>query len=415
MQILKPHRTCRVCGAPLIRVIDLGEQYLQGMFPDSESSSLFTDKKFPTALAACDMCGLLQMENTVNPSVLYSRYAYQSGTNATMRDHLKAIVDQAMTIYPNQRGTVLDIGCNDGTLLSHYPRSFTKIGVDPSNVAMREHARSLDAALEFKIIGEMFPSMELVTCLNGRKLAIVTAIAMFYDLEDPVECVRAVRELLEPEGIFVIEVSHMPTMLKNNSYDTICAEHLEYYAFTDLEYILNRGGLRPFMASLTEANGGSIRVYACREECRAYHTQTRSEHMRKLAVSEAGPDYEGFMQRIEGCKKDLMDLLIHLRAQGKIIHVYGASTKGNTILQWCRINYNLVEYAADRNPNKHGCTMLGSGIKIISEEESRAMNPDYYLVLPWHFEKEFKEREKIMLQKGTKMIFPLPEVRLVGV
>lgn len=414
MQVLTHHDRCRVCHGPLVRVIDLGEQYLQGAFYRPALVTVGHDRKYPTALGSCDNCGLLQMENTVDPRVLYSRYWYQSGTNQTMRNHLKGIVDQSMMIYAKHGAVVVDIGCNDGTLLSYYPDSYTKIGVDPSNVAMREHARSLETATQFKIVGEMFPSQELISLLGKRKVGIVSAIAMFYDLEDPRDFLRHVRDILEPDGIFVLEVSHMPTMLLNNSYDTICAEHLEYYAFSDLEFLLNTSGMRPFMAHLTEANGGSVRVYACRDDCRSYSNKSRNDAMSALSIRESLPDYGGFMERIREKKSDLIDLLTCLRAQDKVIHLYGASTKGNTILQWCGITDALVDYAADRNPHKYGCKTLGSNIPIISEEESRAMNPDYYLVLPWHFEKEFRERERVMLQKGTKMIFPLPEVRLVG-
>lgn len=396
----------------MTEAINLGLQYLQGEF--KRPCGLRTmGIQFPTALCSCVDCSLLQMRYTVDPSILYSQYYYQSGTNNTMRNHLGTIVDQSLSLLPSPH-VVLDIGCNDGTLLSFYPPACTKIGIDPSNVAMREHARGLESALEFNIVGEMFPSPTLISLLGKRRCDIVSAIAMFYDLEDPAWFVRSVADILSPTGIFVLEVSHMPTMLANNSYDTICAEHLEYYTFRDITSILHRGGMKPFLAQLNEANGGSIRVYACQEDCHAYTTANREEGMRKLTIRETPPDYPAFMKRITRCRTDLVNLLTTLRSQGKSIHVYGASTKGNTILQWCSIGNSMIEFAADRNPHKYGCRTLGSDIPIISEEESRAMNPDYYLVLPWHFEKEFRERERYMLRKGTKMIFPLPEVRLVG-
>lgn len=238
-------KTCRVCGShALTKVIDLGEQFLQGSFvkPGKEMPPL---RKIPTALLRCDStkderaCGLLQMEHTVPPEILYSAYWYRSGTNNTMRNHLKAIVRQATLIFPGDKARVLDIGCNDGTLLSYYPETFERYGVDPSDV-------SQEIKGNFIIVQDIFPSDELLAQLDNKQLDIITSIAMFYDLEDPIAFTQGIKNTLSPRGIWIFEMSYMPSMLKMTSYDTICHEHLEYYSLAVIEYVLKQAGFEDF-------------------------------------------------------------------------------------------------------------------------------------------------------------------------
>jgi SAM-dependent methyltransferase len=409
--------TCRVCGSSaLTKVIDLGEQYLQGSFI-KEGKECPPTRKIPTILVRCDpsldekACGLLQMAHTVPPAILYASYWYRSGTNKTMRDHLSSIVADALEMAPGDQLRVLDIGCNDGTLLHAYPSAFQKYGVDPSDVAQTVGA-------DVKVIQDTFPSAELTKLISADKFDIVTSIAMFYDLEDPVAFVRGIREVLSTQGLWIFEMSYMPSMLKLNSYDTICHEHLEYYSFTVLEHILSRTGMKVIRAELNEINGGSIRCYATHVsnfKFRTHEHQHSIETLRRkefdLELDTARP-YKNFQERINIHRDELGGMLRSLKRDGCKIHIYGASTKGNTILQWCDLNSAIIDYAADRNPDKHGARTIGTNIPIISEEESRAMRPDYYLVLPWHFKNEFIQREKEILRSGTRMIFPLPNIEI---
>jgi SAM-dependent methyltransferase len=411
-------KTCRVCRSPaLTKVIDLGEQYLQGSFvkPGRQQPPL---RRVPTSLVRCDpmrdekACGLLQMEYTVPPEVLYSVYWYRSGTNATMRGHLAGIAEEATALYGKPAGRVLDIGCNDGTLLSAFPKGFTKIGIDPSDLAREVPA-------DIKVVRELFPSEELFSLLNGATCDIVTSIAMFYDLEDPISFGRAVKRVLSPEGLWCIEMSYMPTMLKMTSYDTICHEHLEYYSLAVLEHILREAGLRLVNVSLNSINGGSIRVWATHAANLGYRRDEFTRNIRAMRQEEfdlqldTDKPYRHFQERVNVHGEQLSALLKKLRGEGKRVHVYGASTKGNTILQWCGVDSRLVDVAAERNPDKYGARTLGTDIPIVSEEESRAAKPDYYLVLPWHFRDEFLQREKATLAAGVGMIFPLPEIEVV--
>jgi SAM-dependent methyltransferase len=330
-----------------------------------------------------------------------------------MRAHLQGIAEQAAGFWAKQQAVVLDIGCNDGTLLKNYPKNFIKYGVDPSDVAQEATGENL------RVIQDIFPSKQLMQVIGDQKIDIITSIAMFYDLENPLDFCRQIKKLLSDDGIWTFEMSYMPEMLRLNSYDTICHEHLEYYSLAVIEKILKLAELQIFDVSFNEINGGSIRCVATHAGNNKYdkiENQRMLNHIRgqefDLALDTDAPYFE-FQQRIEKEKEVLRALLIDLKNQGKRIHIYGASTKGNTILQFCGINDEIIECAAERNPDKYGARTLGTNIPIVSEEESRAMNPDYYFVLPWHFKAEFIERERQMLERGGGFIFPLPTIEIV--
>jgi cyclopropane fatty-acyl-phospholipid synthase-like methyltransferase len=412
-------RTCRICGSShLTPVIYLGEQYLQGSFvkPGKEEPPL---RKIPLSLVRCDptkdenACGLLQMEHSVPPEILYSSYWYRSGTNQTMRDHLRVIAEEAQALVQKYDAWVLDIGCNDGTLLKNYPKNYVKIGIDPSDVAQ-------EVGDDIEVVQDTFPSEELTKKVNGKKFDVITSIAMFYDLEDPVKFCHEIKRLLSERGVWIFEVSYMPKMLEMNSYDTICHEHLEYYSLAVIEYLLKKTGLKIFDIKLNDINGGSIRCYATHANNFLFRNDQAQQRIKQLRQEEFDLEldmdkpYKNFQDRINVHRERLISLLKMMKKDHKIIHIYGASTKGNTILQWCGIDNRLIDYAADRNPDKFGAYTLGTDIPIISEAESRAMKPDYYLVLPWHFKEEFLKREEEMLRKGTAMIFPLPEIHIVN-
>ncbi|MBP6431845.1 MAG: class I SAM-dependent methyltransferase [Ferruginibacter sp.] len=411
---IRKRTTCRVCGSPsLTPVIDLGPQYLQGSFvkPGKEMPS---HRKINCSLVRCNpqtdenACGLLQMEHSVPPEILYAAYWYRSGTNTTMRNHLKNIVDNALALVDKKDAAVLDIGCNDGTLLDYYPKAFERFGCDPSDVAQEVKNAT--------VVQDIFPSAELFRTIGDKRMDIITSIAMFYDLEDPVGFVKSIKRLLSPEGIWIFEMSYMPHMLEMDSYDTICHEHLEFYSLAVIEKIAAMADMKIFKIAFNDINGGSIRCFATHKESSKYFIPENYKMINDIRQKEfdleldTDKPYVAFQYRIEKVKNELHNLLLKFKKEGKSVHIYGASTKGNTILQWCDINNMLVDYAAERNPDKYGAFTLGTNIPIISEAESRAMNPDYYLVLPWHFKQEFLEREKEALDKGTGFIFPIPVI-----
>jgi len=413
-------KSCRVCGSKaLTPVINLGDQYLQGSFvkPGKEMPPI---RSIPMSLVRCDptkdenACGLLQMEHTVPPEVLYSAYWYRSGTNNTMKNHLQAIVDRAVSIFDKPSAKVLDIGCNDGTLLFFYPDKYRKYGIDPSDVSQEIDKQAV------AVIQDIFPSDELLDCLAGKSIDIITSIAMFYDLEDPIAFTKGIKKILAPEGIWIFEMSYMPTMLKMTSYDTICHEHLEYYSLSVIEYILKQSDMKAFNVELNDINGGSLRCYATHNNNFKYKEDQYFNNIRSMRQDEfdieldTDKPYKNFQERVNIHREELIALLKKLKMEKKTIHAYGASTKGNTILQWCGIDNRIIDYAAERNPEKYGSRTLGTDIPIISEAQSRSMNPDYYLVLPWHFKEEFIDREHSILEEGTQMIFPLPSIEIIS-
>ena len=413
------HRTsCRICGSTaLTKVINLGEQHLQGSFikPAKELPPM---RKIPCVLVRCDptldekACGLLQLAHTVPPAILYSAYWYRSGTNQTMRTQLKEIADQTVSFVRKKKALVLDIGCNDGTLLKCYPASYEKVGIDPSDIAGEIND-------DITVIQDLFPCTRLSTWLGARKFDVVSSIAMFYDLEDPIAFVSSIKKVLAKEGLWVFEMSYMPTMLEQNAYDTICHEHLEYYSLAVIEYILRKTDMKLVNASLNSSNGGSIRCYATHVDNFSFDDKMTQQDLANLRQKEfdleldTDKPYKNFQERIEKHRDELKALLKKLKREGKKIHVYGASTKGNTLLQWCDIDHKIVACAAERNAEKFGARTIGTNIPIVSEKESRALKPDYYLVLPWHFKEEFLKREKDMIASGTGMIFPLPAIEVV--
>ena len=419
MHLIK-RKSCRVCGSTaLTPVINLGGQHLQGSFvkPGKEMPPM---RKIPLSLVRCDpmndekACGLLQMEHTVPPEILYSAYWYRSGTNNTMTNHLKGIVEEAVSMLDKSSGSVLDIGCNDGTLLDFYPEGFGKYGVDPSDVAQEIDKKTTT------VVQDIFPSDELLNSLQKTKMDIITSIAMFYDLEDPVAFAKGIKNILAPEGIWIFEMSYMPMMLKMTSYDTICHEHLEFYSLAVIEYILKQSGMKVFNVAINDINGGSLRCYATHSTNFKYKDEHYLQNIKAMHQEEfdleldTDKPYKNFQDRINVHRDELIILLKKLKSEGKKIHIYGASTKGNTILQWCNIDNRIIDCAAERNPDKYGAHTLGTDIPIVSEAESRAMNPDYYLVLPWHFKNEFIEREQEILKRGTRLIFPLPKVEIIS-
>jgi hypothetical protein len=407
-----------VCGsAALTPVIDLGKQHLQGSFqkPGKDVPPL---RRIDCTLVRCDptrdenACGLLQMVHSVPPEILYSAYWYRSGTNQTMRNHLTEIATTAAAMLGDVEASVLDIGSNDGTLLNAYPEAYRKFGIDPSDVVMEDVGG-------IEVVHDLFPSEELRQKLDSTHIDIVTSIAMFYDLEDPVLFAKAVRDLLAPNGLWILEMSYMPKMLEINSYDTICHEHLEYYSLSVLERIVGAADMKLIRVEQNAINGGSLRCYVAHEGSFSYRNKAWTGQIEELRRREfdleldTDKPYVDFQNRINLHRDQLTALIRDLKQQGNRIHAYGASTKGNTILQWCGIDNRLIDCAADRNRDKHGARTIGTEIPIVSEEESRRLRPDYYLVLPWHFADEFLEREKAMLDAGVGMIFPLPEIRVV--
>jgi NDP-4-keto-2,6-dideoxyhexose 3-C-methyltransferase len=409
---------CRICGnRDLIPIMDLGVQALSGRFP---SQSEPDPPRAPLELVKCNTsrnsssCGLLQLKHSVPPEEMYSQsYGYRSGINRTMRMHLKGIVQRVQAIVGlNPGDVVLDIGSNDATLLKCYEmKGLRRIGIDPTGEQFSEYYTD-----DIELVSDYFTSSNYFSASPNRKAKIITSIAMFYDLETPISFVKDVELILHPDGIWVFEQSYMPTMLKLNSFDTICHEHLEYYAIKQIDWMLKKNQFRIFDVEFNDINGGSFRVYACHNKSSIKSNQKSIEstlHSEEKSGLDSVLPYKEFKERVSHIKNELYNFLSAEKARGRAIYIYGASTKGNVLLQFCNIDSTMITAAADRNPEKWGHRTPATHIPIISEEEARKAKPDYFLVLPWHFRHEFIEREKAFLSGGGKFIFPLPEIEII--
>ncbi len=412
--------TCRVCGhSSLTSVLSFGEMHVSDFITPEEAGRA---RAYPLELVLCNEesggCGLLQLRHTVSQETLYRNYWYRSGTNQTMTKELEGIARTAERLVGLASGDyVLDIAANDGTLLRGYATAgIHRAGFEPA----RNLARYNSVGTK-KIIQEFFGYPAWEREFGAAKAKIVTAIAMFYDLEDPNQFVADVAKLLDPNGVFIIQMSYLPLMLSQNAFDNVVHEHLEYYSLRSLEHLLARHRLEAFDVELNDVNGGSFRVYIRHHgKGSGIHAhEGATERMRELRARESAlglgerATYEAFSARVNDTKQKVRRFIESEVAQGKKIYVYGASTKGNTLLQFFGLHHPLILAAAERNADKWGKRTVGTMIPIISEAQARAEEPDYFLILPWHFLTEFKAREADFLRRGGKFIVPLPEFKII--
>lgn len=404
-------KKCRISNSTnLVTVLSLGEQFLTGVFPKSVDENI---TKGPLDLVWCPDSGLLQMKQSYSLDEMYGdNYGYRSGLNASMVRHLQQKIKTLEKIITlNTDDLVIDIGSNDATSLKAYSGKHKKVGVDPTGIKFKEFYTD-----EITLIADFFTAQEFKTNFPNQKAKIITSIAMFYDLENPIQFVTDIESCLDDNGIWHFEQSYMPSMLRTNSYDTICHEHLEFYSFKVVKNMLEQCDLRVMDVQMNAINGGSFAITACKNN---------SSHKSNNAIinwllkqeDDMGLDtpkpYREFEERVFRHRKNLTELIQALVDDGKKIIGYGASTKGNVLLQFCGITSKQIPYIAEVNQEKFGSYTPGTLIPIISEEEAKKMNPDYFLVLPWHFKDSILEREKDFIANGGKFIFPLPEIEII--
>ena len=412
MSSYKEVSRCRISGSEnLIPVLNLGYQVLTGVFPKSPSEEI---TRGPLELTWCPDSGLLQLKHSYDSAEMYGEnYGYRSGLNQSMVDHLGDIVASLEKHFPiNPGDVVLDIGSNDATMLKLYSaRDIRRIGIDPTGRKFAEFYPP-----EISLVPDFF-SFDAYHSVESKPARIVTSIAMFYDLESPVDFARQIESILADDGVWHFEQSYMPSMLRLNSYDTICHEHLEYYSLGVVKTILELAGLRIVDVGMNAINGGSFAVTAVKASNRSIKPNEvvidwLLGQEERMGLNTPRP-YREFEEHVFRHRDDLTRLIRALNADGKKILGYGASTKGNVVLQFCGLTADDIPAIAEINPDKFNCYTPGTNIPIISEESARAMNPDYFLVLPWHFKDGILRREKDYLASGGKMIFPFPEIEIV--
>ena len=403
--------SCRISGSKnLVTVLSLGEQYLTGVFPKNKEEKI---TKGPLDLVWCPDSGLLQMKQSYSLDEMYGdNYGYRSGLNASMVRHLQQKIRTLERLVPlSDKDLVIDIGSNDATSLKAYAGKHRKVGIDPTGKKFKEYYTD-----GISLIPDFFSAAAFRANFPNDKAKIITSIAMFYDLERPMDFVRDIESVLADDGVWHFEQSYMPSMLRTNSYDTICHEHLEFYSFKVVKNMLENCGLRVVDVQMNAVNGGSFAITACKKNG-PYLSNTPIINWMLKQEDDMGLDtpkpYREFEERVFRHRKNLTELIEALVADGKKIIGYGASTKGNVLLQFCGLNASHIPYIAEVNKEKFGSFTPGTLIPIISEEEAKAMKPDYFFVLPWHFKNNILDREKDFIAQGGKFIFPLPEIEIV--
>jgi len=410
---------CRLSGKPLTEVVDLGDLYVSNFYPTVDLDA----PRAPLRLGIGEESGLLQLMDPFERPPLYHQYWYRSGTNETMSRQLNDVVTAFREwVHLRPRDIVLDIGCNDGTLLSHVPRSLDvmRIGIDPAeNIA--ESARAVCDAHSVAF----FSKDRFMDLSGGRKARVITSIAMFYGVDDPKAFVMDIANCLSDDGVWVLQLSYTPLMIKQNAFDNICHEHIQYYTLLSLKYLLDQAELEIIDVEFNDTNAGSFRIISCKKgqgdrfgtmflrDIGHYRVQSTLAYERQQRFDEP-QIYRDYMERINGLKATTLELLDGLKHNGKRVLGYGASTKGNTLLQFYGLGPDMIEGIAERQPHKYGLYTAGSWIPIISEDEMRSREPDYLFVLPWHFMTEFYEREAAFVGGGGQFIVPLPALQIVG-
>lgn len=405
---LKPITACRSCQSTyIVNILNLGNLHLSNFTKSNRKPP-----KYPLAIILCRNCHLLQLKHSAPQSLLYSEnYGYKSGINQTMRNELKEIVEKVIikTDQLSKKLTVVDIGANDGTLLGYYPKTYERIGVEPVKKLARECKKNASS-----VVNDFFNYQAIKKILGTKKVDIVTAISCFYDMEEPNTLVADVKKILDDKGIFVIQQNYLVKMLTQNAFDNIVHEHLEYYSLTALQNLLAKHGFEVFDLELRELNGGSFRTYIGLVDKYPISVSVYEQlELEKLVSLQRKKIYTDFAKRVKSVKKELYGFIKQKVNEGKKIYVYGASTRGNTLLQYFGLDNKLIEKAVERNPEKWGTKIASVGIPIISEDQARLEKPDYMLVLPWFFKEEFLKREKAYLAKGGHFIFPLPKLEVI--
>lgn len=404
--------TCRMCDGNLTSVLNLGLLYLTGVFPKNENEHI---PKLPLHISKCDKCELIQLKDTFDVSKLYGEtYGYRSGLNNGMVNHLKNITMYLkQKILLNDGDVILDIGSNDGTLLNLYDdKKYNYVGIDPTAIKYLNYYND-----NINVICNFFSKKIYNDNKFNKKSKIVTTISMFYDLPNPLQFVSDIFDILSDDGVWFSEQSYFPEMIKNKSFDTICQEHIEYYCLKQIKYIADEVGFKIIDVGFNFTNGGSFYTLLAKknnsqhEECTELITKILSDEQSFFKNN----IIDVFNNEINDIKIKIFDLFQYISDNNLTIHGYGASTKGNVLLQYFNISKDDLNFICEVNEYKYGRYTPGTLIPIISESESKKHNPNYYFVLPWHFKDNIIEKEMDYLKNGGKLIFPLPNFEIIDI
>ena len=401
---------CRICSSKKFTFLfSLGNLSFTGKFSDNIVNKI---PKGLISLVMCKRCKLVQLDRNFNPEYLYANdYGYRTGINKTMTNHVRDITEQSIKLVNlDINDYVLDIASNDATLLSFYKEKCKTVGIDPLINKYLAYYKNINHK-----VSDFFSYKILKKKNLNKKFKIITALSMFYDLRDPNIFLRDIKKILHHEGVFVLEHADLLSIFKYSLFDTICHEHLEYYSSKIIIKLMDNNGLRVFNIKTNNINGGSTCYFICQKHSKYKTNKTKISKIlseeKKFGLEKVN-SYKKFLSKINIISNKTKILIDKITSKNLKIHGYGASTKGNVLLQYLDVTSKKIEYIAERNPLKYNKFTPGTSIKIISEKYSRSLKPDYYFVLPWHFKNEILLREKKIRNAGTKFIFPLPKLKV---
>ena len=394
--------TCKNCkSTKFIKILKLGKQPLSGFFYKKKNKNL---PKYSLDLFQCKICNLVQIKNEFNIKKMYGKhYGYETSKSALMVTHLKEKISRFKKKgYLKSRNSIIDIGSNDGTFLNLIGKQYKRFGVDPSGLKFKENYKNI------KLINSFFSKKNIYP--KNSKFDLITSFAIFYDVENPNQFCRDIKDILNPEGVWVCEISYLPLMLKNLTFDQICHEHVTYYSLTVFEKILNKNGLKLIDVRLNEINGGSIEIICSHKKSQKKVNHKIINQLKEDELKIKNSAFNNFSKRIYKIKQDLNKFL----NSKKNVLGYGASTKGNVVLNFCKIGSNKIKFISDANNKKFGKFTPGSNIQIISKEKMREISPKYLLILIWPFRKEVIKQELNYIKSGGSLVFHLPKLHIIN-
>lgn len=405
---------CRACENTLTEIlVDLGMSPLcQKHVLASELNHV--EKFYPLKAWVCNHCWLVQLEEYVEPNELFTQYEYFSSFSTSWVEHARDYVDMITLRQDlNSNSQVVEIASNDGYLLQHFvERRIPCVGIEPAaNVAAAAEKKGIECIVKF--FGEQTAKETIETHGKADLILGNNVLAHVPDLHDFVSGLKA---LLAVNGIVTMEFPHLVKLVEENQFDTIYHEHFSYFSFFVVQKIFAQHGLKLFDVEEIPSHGGSLRIYACHEGATDYPTEVGVEDLRSREIEAGYSDmdvYAEFTEKVMRTKRNLLEFLINAKQEGKTIVGYGAPGKGNTLLNYCGIRTDFLDYTVDRSPIKQGTYTPGTHIPILDPREIVATKPDLVLILPWNLHREISESASFIRDWGGKFVVPIPEVRVL--
>ncbi len=412
--ILQQAPRCLHCKTPLRHTfVDLGMSPLcESYVPAEKANSM--EPFYPLHAYVCGTCFLVQLEEYVAPEHIFSEYAYFSSYAESWVEHMRHYAEMiSERLHLGPQSLVVEVASNDGYLLQHFVRKgIPVLGIEPAaNVARVAVEKGVPTVVRF--FGEK-TARELVQ--GGKRPDLICGANVLAQVPDPNDFVQGLKILLAPRGVITIEFPHLMKLMAENQFDTIYHEHFSYLSWVSAERIFASAGLTLFDVEEVPTHGGSLRVYARHAGDESKPVSPRARELRQREIDgglERLETYDAFAEQVKETKRKLLHFLIEAKRAGKRIAGYGAPGKGNTLLNYCGIRTDFVDFTVDRNPYKQGKLLPGTHIPIHAPEKIDEMRPDYLLILPWNFKDEIMRQMARIREWGGRFVVPIPEVKVL--